>query len=72
MCVKTEGSVGIVCRQMNSRGETNEECRKKEGTILIGFSLSLSFSLSLLLGGRTGDCWLYRGKMGFLTSALHC
>lgn len=71
MCVKTEGGVGIVCRQMNSRGETNEECRKKEGTILIGFSPSLHLCLCLL-GGRTGDCWLYGGKMGFLPLALHC
>lgn len=47
MCVKTEGGVGIVCRQMNLRGETNEECRKKERTILIGFSLFFFF-----LGGE--------------------
>lgn len=37
-----EGGKGIVCHQMNSWGETNEECREKEGGILIGLSLPLS------------------------------
>lgn len=49
--MQTGGGVGIVCHQMNSWGETNEECTEKEGGILIGLSLSL---LSLL-SGRTGD-----------------
>lgn len=46
VCSQTEGGVGIVCHQMNSWGETNEECREKEGGILIGPSL---FCLCLLL-----------------------
>lgn len=46
VCSQTEGGVGIVCHQMNSWGETNEECREKEGGILIGPSL---FSLCLPL-----------------------
>lgn len=49
MCAQTGGGVGIVCHQMNSWGETNEECREKEGGILIGLSPSLSLSLSLRL-----------------------
>lgn len=39
--MQTGGGVGIVCHQMNSWGETNEECREKEGGILIGLSPSL-------------------------------
>lgn len=34
--------LGIVCHQMNWWCETNEECREKEGTILIGSSFCLS------------------------------
>lgn len=51
------GGGGIVCHQMNSWGESNEECREEEGGILIGLSLSLSLSssVSLPLSGRTGD-----------------
>lgn len=37
-CVRRRGGVGIVCHQMNSWGETNEECSEKEGGILIGLS----------------------------------
>lgn len=41
------GCVGIVCHQMNSWGETNDECREKEGGILIGLSLSVSLQSPL-------------------------
>lgn len=63
------GGVGIVCHQMNSWGETNEECREKEGGILIGSSLSHS-SPFFLQGEQEIECWLYRGKKGFQTLAL--
>ena len=46
------GGVGIVCHQMNSWGETNEECREKEGGILIGLSLPLSHSSLLFSLGE--------------------
>lgn len=49
------GGVGIVCHQMNSWGETNEECREKEGGFLIGPSLSLSLSVSLLFSSSRGE-----------------
>lgn len=57
------GGVGIVCHQMNSWGETNEECREKEGGFLIGPSLSLFLCLTPLLffswGEQEIECWLY-------------
>lgn len=69
VCAKTRGGVGIVCHQMNSWGESNEECREKEGGILIGLP-SLSLSVFFLSQGEQEiECWLYRGKKGFLTLA---
>lgn len=47
VCRQKGGGVGIVCHQMNSWGETNEECREKEGGILIGLSLSVSLQSAL-------------------------
>lgn len=68
--MQTRGGVGIVCHQMNSWGESNEECREKEGGILIGLPLSLSSSsLFLSQGEQEIECWLYRGKKGFPTLA---
>lgn len=55
VCVQTGGGVGIVCHQMNSWGESNEECREKEGGILIGLSLSVLLLFLILFSGRTGD-----------------
>lgn len=46
MCADRRGGVGIVCHQMNSWGETNEECSEKEGGILIGPSLSSCLTLT--------------------------
>lgn len=46
--MQTGGDVGIVCHQMNSWGETNEECSEKEGGILIGLSLCLTPLTSIL------------------------
>lgn len=66
MCADRRG-VGIVCHQMNSWGETNEECRENEGDILIGLSLSLFLFSSR--GEQEIQCWL-RGKRGFLTLAM--
>lgn len=63
------GGVGIVCHQMNSWGETNEECGEKEGGILIGLSLS-HFSPFFSRGEQEIERWLYRGKKGFQTWAL--
>lgn len=47
MQTEREGGVGIVCHQMNSWGETNDECREKEGGILIGLSLCVSLQSPL-------------------------
>lgn len=54
--MQTGGGVGIVCHQMNSWGETNEECTEKEGGILIGLSLSHSSHFSR--GEQEIECWL--------------
>lgn len=47
--MQTGGGVGIVCHQMNSWGETNEECREKEGG---HFNWPLSLLPSLLSHSR--------------------
>lgn len=53
MSARTDrGGVGIVCHQMNSWGETNEECREKEGGILIGLYLCVSLQPLLELESR--------------------
>lgn len=68
VCADRRGGVGIVCHQMNSWGETNEECREKEGGILIGLSLCLT-PLSSQREHET-ERWLCRGTKGFLTLLL--
>lgn len=40
--LQQKGGVGIVCHRMNLWDEAIEECRAREGTVLIGFSLRLS------------------------------